>query len=74
MARRPTAQKAAKGISEFKTLRCKVLSYDRQNKNLDIDFVGYGVRIKNVTSFNGDYASVRYKGEIGDPGFICLLA
>lgn len=53
----------------FKTKVCKVIAYNKRTNTLDIKFDEYGIRIKNVKSFNGDVATVKYKGEIGKSNF-----
>lgn len=52
-----------------KTEKCKVLSYDFKTKELDIDFKGYGIRIKNVDKVDSDFVIVKYDGEIGNKNF-----
>lgn len=55
---------------KFKTMKCKVLSYDPKSKELDVDFNGYGIRIHNVSKNVEDYIDVKYKGEIGKHNFL----
>lgn len=55
--------------NNFKEKECKVISYNDKSKTLDVKFDGYGIRIKNVDTFSGDVAIVKYKGEIGKPNF-----
>ena len=54
---------------DFKEKECKVIRYDNSTKSLDINFDGYGIRIRNVKfSYNNDViVNVKYKGEIGNP-------
>lgn len=66
-----TLPKKPKQKNGFKTKKCKVISYDKRTKRLDVDFDGYGVRITNVEDFEGEFASIKYKGEIGNPNFEC---
>ena len=33
---------------KYKTEKCRILSYNKATKELDIDFHGYGIRIKNA--------------------------
>ncbi|MDE6491550.1 MAG: hypothetical protein K2L37_00155, partial [Lactobacillus sp.] len=49
----------------FKTMECKVISYNEKLKTLDVNFSGYGIRIKDVPNFYGDTVTIRYKGDIG---------
>ena len=56
-----------------KTEKCKVLSYNKKTKELDIDFKGYGIRLYNVDEINNNFVSVKYYGEIGKPNFSCRL-
>ena len=56
-----------------KTEKCKVLSYNKKTKELDIDFKGYGIRFNNVDDVNSDSVSVKYRGEIGKSNFSCRL-
>ena len=58
---------------KYKTEKCKVLSYNKKTKELDIDFKGYGIRINNVDEVNSDSISVKYRGEIGKSNFSCRL-
>ena len=58
---------------KYKTEKCKVLSYNKKTKELDIDFKGYGIRFNNVDDVNSDFVSVKYRGEIGKPNFSCKL-
>ena len=54
---------------KYKTEKCKVLSYNKKTKELDIDFKGYGIRLNNVRNINSDYVDIKYIGEIGKPNF-----
>lgn len=54
---------------EFKEKECKVIAYNKCNNTLDVNFDGYGVRIKDVKNFEGDTVLIKYKGEIGKPNF-----
>ena len=58
---------------KYKTEKCKVLSYNKKTKELDIDFKGYGIRLNNVNDINTNSVSVKYHGEIGKPNFSCRL-
>ena len=58
---------------KYKTEKCKVLSYNKKTKELDIDFKGYGIRINNVRNINSDYVDIKYIGEIGKSNFSCEL-
>lgn len=53
----------------FKIMKCKVISYNKFNNTLDVVFGKYGIRIKNVKSFDGNVVNIKYKGEIGKPNF-----
>lgn len=53
----------------FMKKKCKVIHYNRHTKTLDIQFDGYGIRLKDIQDFNGDVADVKYKGEIGRSDF-----
>lgn len=55
--------------NEYKEKDCDVIGYNKYNQTLDVNFDGYGIRIKNVENFDGDKATVKYKGEIGKPDF-----
>lgn len=57
----------------FKTKKCKVISYNKATKNLDIDFDGYGIRIHNIQDFEGDFVEIKYKGNIGKENFVYKL-
>ena len=54
---------------KYKTKKCNVLSYNKASKELDIDFNGYGIRIKNVDTIDSDFILLKYSGEIGKPDF-----
>lgn len=54
----------------FKTMECKVISYNKNSRTLDVKFNKYGIRIKDVDFNDGDSVTVKYKGEIGKPNFI----
>ncbi len=58
-----------KAKNEFHEKKCKVIHYNRHTKTLDIQFDGYGIRLKDIQDFNGDVADVKYKGEIGRSDF-----
>lgn len=57
----------------FRTKTCRVIEYNSITKNLDVDFDGFGVRIPNAENVDGATVTVRYKGTIGKPDFICKL-
>lgn len=59
--------------TKYKTERCKVLLFNKDTKELDIDFQGYGIRIFNVSNVKSDFVIVKYKGKIGTPNFSCGL-
>lgn len=58
---------------KFKTELCNVLSYNKSTRELDIDFLGYGIRLHNVEKDIGNTILVKYRGEIGNDNFICKL-
>ena len=58
---------------KYKTEKCKVLSYNKKTKELDIDFKGYGIRLNNIRNINSDYVDIKYIGEIGKSNFSCRL-
>lgn len=60
-------------VEKFKTEKCKVLSYNKNTKELDVNFSGCGIRLHNVSKQIGDYVNIRYRGEIGKPNFECKL-
>ena len=55
----------------YKIMKCKVITYNKNNHTLDVLFNGYGIRIKNVQNFNStaDDIDIQYKGEIGKTNF-----
>lgn len=55
--------------ANFKMMECKVISYNKFNNTLDVVFGKYGIRIKDVKSFDGNVVNIKYKGEIGKPNF-----
>lgn len=58
-------------VERFKTQRCKILHYDKGTGELDIDFLGFGIRLYGISTEEKDYINIRYRGEIGKPDFIC---
>ena len=56
-------------IKKHKTIKCKVINYNKITNSLDISFDGYGIRFNGVKDFVGDTVIVKYKGEIGKPNF-----
>ena len=58
---------------KYKIEKCKVLSYNARTKELDIEFKGYGIRLRNTENINSDFVDVKYIGEIGKPNFSCKL-
>lgn len=56
-------------VEKFKTEKCKVLSYNKKTKELDVDFLGYGIRLFNIDKDIGDVVSIKYRGQIGTPDF-----
>ncbi len=59
--------------NDFKVKECSVISYNKHSKTLDIMFDNYGIRLKNIESFAGKVANLKYKGELGKPDFECKL-
>lgn len=62
-----------KNNKKYKTEKCKVLSYNRTTKELDINFKGYGIRLNNIGIIESDFITIKYYGEIGKPNFSCKL-
>lgn len=58
-----------KSRNDFKTKECNVIAYNKITNTLDINFDGYGIRIKDVADFTGDTVTIKYKGEIGKSNF-----
>lgn len=54
---------------KYKTEKCRILYYNKETKELDIDFHGYGVRIKNADDTDSGFVQIQYAGEIGKPNF-----
>lgn len=70
----PKGQRNKSKSNSYKAKKCKVISYNRLQKTLDVVFDGYGIRIKGVTNCGDDcYITVKYKGEIGKPNFVYTL-
>lgn len=67
--KKTTKNDSRKNKNSFKTIECRVLSYNKKSLDLDVNFNGYGIRIKNVKNFKGDTATLKYKGDIGQPNF-----
>lgn len=58
--------------NDFKEKECRIINYNIRCKILDIDFDGYGIRIKNVENAEinkTNTISVKYRSEIGQPDF-----
>ena len=72
---KPTKKTAAERHKKehYKTERCKVLLYNKRTKVLDINFMGYGIRIPHAEHIDSDYVTIKYRGEIGKPNFVCEL-
>lgn len=68
-----TLPRKPKRNNNFKTKICKVISYNKAFKTLDILFEQYGIRIYNVFDFQGDTVEIKYKGTIGKPNFVYKL-
>lgn len=60
-------------VEKFKNMTCKVLNYNESTKEIDIDFNGYGIRISNVNRKVQDTIIIKYRGEIGQPDFVCKV-
>ena len=58
---------------KYKTEKCKVLSYNKKTKDLDVLFKECGIRLHNAENIKSDFVSVKYRGEIGKANFICKL-
>lgn len=56
-------------IEKFKTEKCKVLSYNKKTKELDVDFLGYGIRLFNIDKDISGIVTIKYRGEIGTSNF-----
>lgn len=56
-------------VEKFKTEKCKVLSYNKKTKELDVDFLGHGIRLFNIDKDVCDIVNLKYRGEIGTPNF-----
>lgn len=57
----------------YKNMKCKVLFYNDSTKELDVDFNGYGIRLKDVAKNVDEYVTIKYRGEIGCSNFSCKL-
>lgn len=58
---------------KYKTEKCPILSYNKATKELDVNFHGYGIRIKNANDTDSGFISLKYSGEIGKQNFSCKL-
>ena len=58
-----------------KEKECGVINYNSTLNTMDINFDGYGIRIRDVKYFSTPptTVSVKYKGEIGQPDFSIKL-
>lgn len=70
-----TKSRSHKTKDEFKEKECEVINHNKYTKTLDIRFDGYGVRIKNIDSFNNNngFTIIKYKGEIGKSDFMVKI-
>lgn len=70
-----TKARSRKLKEQFKEKQCKIINYNSRTKTLDINFDGYGIRIKDVELLSNDASNVqvKYKGEIGKPNFIIRI-
>ncbi len=57
----------------FKNKECSVIQYNENLKILDVNFDGYGIRIKDVPNVGGSTVTIKYRGEIGKPNFCCKM-
>ena len=55
--------------NNFKIKKCRVLSYNKATKDLDILFDQYGIRIHDAVDPQDDMVEIKYKGTIGKPNF-----
>lgn len=58
-----------KRTNGFKIKKCRVLSYNKTTKDLDILFDQYGIRIHDAVDPQDDMVEIKYKGTIGKPNF-----
>lgn len=65
----PKKNKNSLKKTEYKEKECRVIRHNRKNCTLDIMFDNYGIRLKNVENIAGDIITIKYKSEIGKPGF-----
>ena len=56
-------------FTESSETECRVISYNKHSKTLDIMFGNYGIRLKNIETFTGNTVNIKYKGELGRPDF-----
>lgn len=56
-------------VEKLKYEKCKVLRYDNNTHELDIDFKGYGIRLSNVDDIKTDFVTIKYRGDIGSTDF-----
>lgn len=68
-----TSKSKTKTRNMVKHKVCKVLSYNKDFRELDIEFDGYGLKIKNVGECNSETVNIDYHGEIGTPSFAYKL-
>lgn len=72
LSEKPPKSHSRKQKEEFNEKVCEIICYNQHQKTLDIKFDKYGIRIKNVESFNETEPTIKikYKGTIGTPGFM----
>ena len=62
-----------KTTPKYKAEKCKVLAYNSNTLELDIEFKGYGIRLSNISDITSDMVLIKYYGEIGKANFSCGL-
>ena len=65
--------KTSPNAEKYKKVMCRIIHYSENKKLLDVNFKGYGIRIKNAENIKGDTVIVKYKGEIGHKNFKYML-
>ena len=67
------SKKTSSNAEKYKKEMCRIIHYSENKKLLDVNFKGYGIRIKNAENIKGDTVIVKYKGEIGHKNFKYML-
>lgn len=58
---------------KFRTKICKVVSYDKKDLSLVVNFEGTNIKFAPVVDFDGKTATIQYRGRFGTHDFECRV-